>query len=207
LKNSGNYARAEVELHIDCENLQTSQKTQNFANGEVGSHIDCQNVQTSQNTENEPKGEVGLEIDHETTPSHSEESDGNMERSRASEEGGHSVHSNLEVRNSGGSTIPIPTSTNTSKKNGEGKLSPPSSFPNEFVAELRAMRATRDSEVEVMRKRLDLKQKKEERRSRKEERRSRKMYHMHLNTLLSKDHLSPQDEDIKCNLVAMLCGK
>ncbi|KAL4590427.1 hypothetical protein LXL04_003356 [Taraxacum kok-saghyz] len=160
-----------------------------------------ENVQTSQNTENGVRGEVGLQIDCGITPSHSEhevcneESGGNTERLRNSEEGGHSAHSNLKVPNSGVSTIP-PTSRDTSKMNGQGK---DISQPHDFVAELHAMRVTRDNEVQVMRRRLDLEEKKEERKA-------KKMHQMQLNTLLAKEHLSPEEDDIKRHLLAMLYG-
>lgn len=128
-----------------------------------------------------------------------EESGGNIKRSRTSKERDYSPHSNPETPNSGGSTVHPPTSGDASKMKGKAKVSQSSSSPNEIVAELRAMRVTRDNEVELMRKRLELEQKREERKN-------KKMYHMHLNALLMKDHLSPEDEDIKRRLLAMLCG-
>ncbi|KAL7601244.1 hypothetical protein Lser_V15G23169 [Lactuca serriola] len=128
-----------------------------------------------------------------------EESGGSIKRSRTSKERDYSPHSNPETPNSGGSTVHPPTSGDASKMKGKAKVSQSSSSPNEIVAELRAMRVTRDNEVELMRKRLELEQKREERKN-------KKMYHMHLNALLMKDHLSPEDEDIKRRLLAMLCG-
>ncbi|CAH1427080.1 unnamed protein product [Lactuca virosa] len=205
-QNTENGGAGEVGLQIDCENLQNSQNTENDAKGEVGLQIDCENLQTSQNTENYARHKVGLPIDCETTPSHSdhevgnEESGGNTERSRSGEEGDHCVQSNPETPNNSGSTSRPCTSRDASKMEGKCKVSQPSLSPNEIVAELRAIRVTRDNEVEVMRKRLDLEQKKEERKT-------KKMHHMHLNTLLAKEHLSPKDEDMKCHLLAMLYGK
>ncbi|KAL4590422.1 hypothetical protein LXL04_003351 [Taraxacum kok-saghyz] len=186
---------------------QTLQDSENGATAEVGLDIDCESLQTSQNVE-EVTGKMGLEINCETTPSQSEhevsneESGGITERLRNSEEGGHSVHSNLEVPNSGVSIIPPPTSRDTSKMNGQSKdiSQPSSSYPHDFVAELHAMRVTRDNEVEVMRRRLDLEEKKEERKA-------KKMHHMQLNTLLAKQHLSLEEEDIKRHLLVMLYGK
>lgn len=128
-----------------------------------------------------------------------EESGGSIKRSRTSKERDYSPHSNQDTPDSGGSTVHPPTSGDASKMKGKAKVSQSSSSPNEIVAELRAMRVTRDNEVELMRKRLDLEQKREERKN-------KKMYHMHLNALLMKDHLSPEDEDIKRRLLAMLCG-
>ena len=76
------------------------------------------------------------------------------------------------------------------------------------------MRITRESEIEVMNKRLEVDKKieerelkREERELKKEERKTKKMYLLHLNALLAKDHLSPEDEYMKRNLYEMLYGK
>ncbi|KAL4590419.1 hypothetical protein LXL04_003348 [Taraxacum kok-saghyz] len=203
LQNSDKGATAEVGLQIDGESLQTSQNIENGPTGKVGSQINRENVKTSQSIEDHAGGEMRLEMDRETTPSHFKHEVGkedNTERLRNSE-GGHSVRSNLEVPNSRVSIIPPSTHRDTSKMNAQGKdVSQSSSYPHDFVAELRAMRVTRDNEVEVMRKRLELEQKREERKT-------KKMHHMQLNTLLAKEHLSPDDEDIKRHLLAILYGK
>lgn len=68
----------------------------------------------------------------------------------------------------------------------------------DFVAGVCEMRIIRESEIEVMRKRPDLEQRKEERNVKKEERKSKKVSHIHLNTLLAKEHLSADDKDMKC---------
>ncbi|GKC96559.1 hypothetical protein Tco_1162001, partial [Tanacetum coccineum] len=139
-----------------------------------------------------------------------EESGGSTKRSRTSEEGEYVVHSNQETPNSGGSTIQRPIGRDAAKKKGKGKASP----NNEFVEELRAMRITRESEIEVMNKRLEVDKKREEkeikweeRELKKEEKKTKKMYLLHLNALLAKDHLSPEDEDMKRNFYEMLYGK
>ncbi|GJZ06481.1 hypothetical protein Tco_0540274 [Tanacetum coccineum] len=108
----------------------------------------------------------------------------------------------------------------SAKKKGKGKAS--QSFSSaEFVEELRAMRITRESEIEFMNKRLEVDKKREkreikreerelkreERELKKEERKTKKMYLLHLNALLAKDHLSPEDKDMKRNLYEMLYGK
>ncbi|GJX49211.1 putative nuclease HARBI1 [Tanacetum coccineum] len=83
------------------------------------------------------------------------------------------------------------------KKKGKGKASQSFSFPNnEFVEELYAMRITRESEIEVMNKRLEVDKKREEREIKQEERelkreerelkkeerkKTKKMYLSHLN--------------------------
>ncbi|GJW17367.1 glutathione S-transferase T3-like protein [Tanacetum coccineum] len=167
-----------------------------------------------------------LNIDRDNTRSRpideepNEESGGSTKRSRTSEEGEYVVHSNQETPNSGGSTIQRPIGRDAAKKKGKGKAS--QSFSSaEFVEELRAMRITRESEIEVMNKRLEVDKKREEREIKreerelkreerelkKEERKTKKMYLLHLNALLAKDHLSPEDEDMKRNLYEMLYGK
>ncbi|GJR31109.1 hypothetical protein Tco_1107341 [Tanacetum coccineum] len=143
-----------------------------------------------------------LNIDRDNTRSRpideepNEESGGSTKRSQTSEEGEYVVHSNQETPNSGGSTIQRPI-------------------------ELRAMRITRESEIEVMNKRLEVDKKREEREIKreerelkreerelkKEERKTKKMYMLHMKALLAKDHLSPEDEDMKRNLYEMLYGK
>ncbi|GKB84008.1 glutathione S-transferase T3-like protein [Tanacetum coccineum] len=169
-----------------------------------------------------------LNIDHDNTRSHrideepNEESGGSTKRSRTSEEGEYVVHSNQETPNSSGSTIQRPIGRDAAKKKGKGKASQSFSFPNnEFVEELRAMRITRESEIEVMNKRLEVDKKREEREIKreerelkreerelkKEERKTKKMYLSHLNALLAKDHVSPEEEDMKRNLYEMLYGK
>ncbi|KAL4590429.1 hypothetical protein LXL04_003358 [Taraxacum kok-saghyz] len=119
------------------------------------------------------------------------------------EDGDKSVRSNQEMPNSRSSLGKV------CKVSESQSQSQPESSPSldELVVELRAMRATRDREVEVMKenvqvmkKRLDIKQKKEEKET-------RKLHYMHLNTLLAKEQLSPADEDIKRHLFAMLYGK
>ncbi|GKC20617.1 glutathione S-transferase T3-like protein [Tanacetum coccineum] len=169
-----------------------------------------------------------LNIDRDNTRSHpideepNEESGGSTKRSRTSEEGEYVVHSNQETPNSGGSTIQRPIGRDAAKKKGKGKASQSFSFPNnEFVEELRAMRITRESEIEVMNKRLEVDKKREEREIKreerelkreerelkKEERKTKKMYLSHLNALLARDHLSLEEEDMKRNLYEMLYGK
>ncbi|GKB48908.1 glutathione S-transferase T3-like protein [Tanacetum coccineum] len=159
-----------------------------------------------------------LNIDRDNTRSHrideepNEESGGSTKRSRTSEEGEYVVHSNQETPNSSGSTIQRPIGRDAAKKKGKGKASQSFSFPNnEFVEELYAIRITRESEIEVMNKRLEVDKKREEREIKreemelkreereikKEERNTKKMYLSHLNALLAKDHVSPEEEDMK----------
>ncbi|KAL4590418.1 hypothetical protein LXL04_003347 [Taraxacum kok-saghyz] len=158
------------------------------------------NLQTLQNTEKD----VRSEIDHDITCSNPEYEVGNegIKRSRTSEEGDYIPHSNLQTPNRGGSPLHLATS----EKKGKCKESSSHSCSSldDFVAELHAMRLTRDNEVEVMKKRLDFEQKKE---LKKDQWKSKKLYYMHLNTLFAKGNLLPEDEEIKRHLLAMLYGK
>ncbi|CAH1433852.1 unnamed protein product [Lactuca virosa] len=93
-----------------------------------------------------------LQLDHDSTRSRpeyevgDEESGGSTKRSRCTEEGEYYVQSNTEGANITGSTIKRPTGRDTTKRNEIGKSS------NEVVAEFRAIRISRASEVEVMKK-------------------------------------------------------
>ncbi|CAH1433849.1 unnamed protein product [Lactuca virosa] len=75
-----------------------------------------------------------------------EEIGGSTKRSRCTEEGEYCVQSNTEGANITGSTIKRPTGRDAAKRNEKGKSS------NEVVEEFRAMRISRDSEIEVMKK-------------------------------------------------------
>ncbi|CAH1418448.1 unnamed protein product [Lactuca virosa] len=96
-----------------------------------------------------------LELDRDTTRSHpecevgNEESGGSSKRSRSTEEGEYCVHSNTETPTSDGSTVKRPTGRDAAKK-GKCKAS------NEIVTELCAMRLAIESELEVMKKRINL---------------------------------------------------
>ncbi|CAH1427528.1 unnamed protein product [Lactuca virosa] len=93
-----------------------------------------------------------LQLDHDATRSHpeyevgDEESGGSTKRSRSTEEGEYCVQSNTEGANIVGSTIKRLTGRDVAKRKEKSKSS------NEVVAELRAMKLSRDSEVEVMKK-------------------------------------------------------
>lgn len=96
---------------------------------------------------------------------------------------------------------------NSEHSNQESKVAHSSLSIDEFVAQLRAIRVTRDREVELMGKKVEIMEKRLDLKLKREEMKAKKLHHMHLNTLLLKDHLSPEDEDIKCHLWAMLYGK
>ncbi|KAL8193920.1 hypothetical protein R6Q57_026162 [Mikania cordata] len=97
-------------------------------------------------------------LNYDTTRSHpecevgNEESGGSTKRSRTTEEGDYCVNSNPDLPTSCGSTIKRPTGRDSAKKKGKGKAY------NELAEELRAMRVTRDSEIKLMRKRVELEQ-------------------------------------------------
>ncbi|CAH1427818.1 unnamed protein product [Lactuca virosa] len=144
-----------------------------------------------------------LQLDHDATRSRpkyevdDEESGGSTKRSTSTEEGDYCVQSNTEGESIGGSTIKRPTGRDAAKRKEKGKSS------NEVVAELRAMRLSRDSEVEVMKKRLDLDQQREQKT---DERELIKMHSLHLNTLLQKDQLLPEEENMKHFLMSKFYG-
>lgn len=89
------------------------------------------------------------------------------------------------------------------KNKGKGKASQ-SFATNEVAAEIRALRLTRDNEIEVMQKlgnaRIELEREKLQRNQ-------MKMKEVMLNTLLAKDHLSPEDEEMKHKLMAIVFGQ
>ncbi|KAL7598853.1 hypothetical protein Lser_V15G24193 [Lactuca serriola] len=99
-----------------------------------------------------------------------------QKRLRSTEEGDYCVQSNTEGASIGGSTIKRPTGRDAAKRKEKGKSS------NEIVAELRAVRLSRDSEVEVMKKRLDLDQQREQK---PDERELIKMQKLSLSSLLN----------------------
>ncbi|KAL8265344.1 hypothetical protein R6Q59_023474 [Mikania micrantha] len=151
-----------------------------------------------------------LQLNYDTTRSRpecevgNEESGGSTKRSRTTKEGDYCVNSNPEIPTSGGSTIKRPTRRDSAKKKGKGKAY------NELAEELRAMRVTRDCEIELMRKRVELEQQRvqyeQERDQRKQETEQENMQLLHLNTLLAKESLSPEEVDMKRYLMAKFYG-
>ncbi|CAH1424717.1 unnamed protein product [Lactuca virosa] len=130
-----------------------------------------------------------------------EESGGNTKRSKSTEEGDYCVQSNTEGANIGGSIIKHPTGRDTAKRKEKGKSS------NEIIEELRAMRLSRDSEVEIMRKILEMDQQKVQQREKKmDERELTKMQLVHLNTLLQKEPLASDEENMKRFLMSKFYG-
>ncbi|XP_023768986.1 uncharacterized protein LOC111917541 [Lactuca sativa] len=154
-----------------------------------------------------------LELDRDTTRSRpecevgNEESGGSSKRSKTTEKGEFCVHSNPETPTSDDSTVKRPTCRDAAKK-GKGKAS------NEIVTELHAMSLARESELEVMKKRIDLDKEMQqqridldkEREQKTDERELVKMQLVHLNTLLQKEHLSLEEENMKHFLIWKLYG-
>ncbi|KAH6761241.1 hypothetical protein C2S51_018190 [Perilla frutescens var. frutescens] len=126
-----------------------------------------------------------------------EESGGNTKRSRTSKDGEYHMPSNQETPTNKGSTMSHPTGRDKSKKIGKGKATQSGS---KVAAELRALRLTRESENELFAKKLELE-------SQKLRMNHLKMEKRMLNTLLARDHLSPEDEETKCRLLALVFGQ
>ncbi|KAH6811187.1 hypothetical protein C2S51_024949 [Perilla frutescens var. frutescens] len=126
-----------------------------------------------------------------------EESGGSTKRSRTSEDGEYHIPSNPETPTNEGSTMSRPMGRDKSKKKGKGKATQAGS---EVAAELRALRLTRESENELFAKKLELE-------SQKLQMNHLKMEKRMLNTLLARDHLSPEDEETKRRLLALVFGQ
>ncbi|KAH6761873.1 hypothetical protein C2S52_019306 [Perilla frutescens var. hirtella] len=153
-----------------------------------------------------------LNLHHDATRFHPEDDGGNDESggsskgSRTSEDGEYYSSSQIpeaiETPSSSRSEIPRPTGRDKAKKKEKGKASQ-STSTNEVAEEIRALRLTRESELEVMNKlgnaRLDLEHQKLMRKSLKSK-------EILLNTLLAKEHLTPADEELKRRLMAIVFG-
>ncbi|KAF5789316.1 hypothetical protein HanRHA438_Chr09g0381341 [Helianthus annuus] len=100
-----------------------------------------------------------------------------------------------------GSTILRPTRRDAAKRKRKRK----GNASKEIAAQLRAIRLIRESENELMRKRLELNQQKEQK---KKEWKLRKMQLLELNTLLKKENelLSPEEENRKRYLMSKFYG-
>ncbi|KAJ9538965.1 hypothetical protein OSB04_031698 [Centaurea solstitialis] len=115
-------------------------------------------------------------------------------KSRTTEEGD-SVDMNQESPG-GGSTIQRPVGRDATKKKGKGKASQSSSISNDFSENIRALTITRNNELEIMRKKVAFDQ----------ENFQSMQDHKMLRVLMSKDNLSPAEEDLKARLMAKLYG-
>ncbi|KAJ0752128.1 hypothetical protein HanPI659440_Chr09g0320801 [Helianthus annuus] len=107
-----------------------------------------------------------------------------------------------------GSTIKRPTRRDAAKRKRKRK----GSASEEIAAQLRAIRLIRESENELMRKRLELNQQKEQHKKEMEQKKKewtlRKMQLLELNTLLKKENelLSPEEENRKHYLMSKFYG-
>ncbi|CAA0836751.1 DNA binding [Striga hermonthica] len=132
-----------------------------------------------------------------------EESGGSTKRSRTSEDAEYPRPSYQETPSTGCSTPSRPIGRDKAKKKGKGKM-PQYDFSNEFVAEIRALRLSRDNETEAMKSVSNAKMEL----GREKLQASRmKMKEKMLNTLLAKEHLSPADEETKRKLMAIVFGE
>ncbi|KAL8201935.1 hypothetical protein R6Q57_011082 [Mikania cordata] len=134
-----------------------------------------------------------LQLDQDTSRSRleegNEESGGRSKRSRTTEEGEYCANPNPETQTSGSSTSQRPIGRDAAKKT-KGK--DVSKVSTNFVEELRAMRLTRDGEIEIMKQRLEFEREREK--------------SMHLNTLLQKQFWTPEEENIKRHLMLKFYG-
>ncbi|KAK9075225.1 hypothetical protein SSX86_003546 [Deinandra increscens subsp. villosa] len=133
------------------------------------------------------------------------DSGGSTKRSRTTEKGEYFVNSNLETPTSSGSRArERPIGRDAAKKKGKGKTS------NEIIEECRAMRLTRDNEFELMKKKIELDQEKvqlmKEKKQEMKENELMKMQLVHLNTLLGKESLSLEEENMKRSLMVKFYG-
>ncbi|KAG6421641.1 hypothetical protein SASPL_118198 [Salvia splendens] len=86
------------------------------------------------------------------------------------------------------------------KRKGKGKVTQSDSINAQCVADLHALRLAKDNENEIARARLQLAREKLDKPS-------MKMYQKMLLKLLEKEHLSPEDQDMKRNLTEIVFGK
>ncbi|KAG6400243.1 hypothetical protein SASPL_137068 [Salvia splendens] len=124
----------------------------------------------------------------------------NSKRTKTSESGEYAIPSNPETPTSGHSTSSRPIGRDKAKTKGKGKVTQSDSINAQCVADLHALRLAKDYENEIARARLQLEREKLDRPS-------MKMYQKMLLKLLEKEHLSPEDQDMKRNLTEIVFGK
>ncbi|XP_057808934.1 uncharacterized protein LOC131023410 [Salvia miltiorrhiza] len=130
-----------------------------------------------------------------------QQSGGSSKRSKTSEDGGFSIPSNPETPTSEQSTVTRPIGRDKAKTKEKCKVSQSeSTHESAVVAEIRAMRLTSDAEAELIKTRIDLEREKLQRNT-------MKMKEKMLLQLLSKEHLSPEDEEMKRQLIKIVFGK
>ncbi|XP_042051548.1 uncharacterized protein LOC121796839 [Salvia splendens] len=129
------------------------------------------------------------------------EQDGsNSKRTTTSESSEYTIPSNLETPTSGHSTSSRPVGRDKEKRKGKGKVTQSDSINAQCATDLHALRLAKDNENEIARARLQLEREKLDKPS-------MKMYQKMLLKLLEKEHLSPEDQDMKRILTEIVFGK
>ncbi|XP_042016167.1 glutathione S-transferase T3-like [Salvia splendens] len=127
-----------------------------------------------------------------------EESRGSSKRSRTSEEGGPQIDSTPESRSS---TLQRPIGRDQAKakakRKGKEVATPSYTIPNDFTAALREMRVTRERECDIQERKLKAASDIQE----------RNIKATILTPLMARRDLTPEEEDLKRNLIAELFGK
>ncbi|XP_057790911.1 glutathione S-transferase T2-like [Salvia miltiorrhiza] len=130
-----------------------------------------------------------------------QQSGGSSKRSKTSEDGGFSISSNPETPTSEQSIATRPTGRDKAKRKGKVKVSQSECTHESVVAvEIHAMRLTIDVEAELIKTRIELEREKLQRNA-------MKMKENMLLQLLAKEHLSPEDEEMKRQLTKIVFGE
>ncbi|KAD5960496.1 hypothetical protein E3N88_11968 [Mikania micrantha] len=170
------------DIESEAHKLYEQDKRSKFTDYVVFNEVMCKHqkwaLQLDQDT-SRPRPEQG-----------NEESGGSSKRSRTTEEGEYCANPNPKTPTSGGSTSQRPIGRDAAKNKAKGK--DVSKVSTNFAEELRAMRLTRDGEIELMKQRLEFEREREQ--------------SMHLNTLLQKQFLTPEEENIKRHLILKFYG-
>ncbi|XP_047953866.1 uncharacterized protein LOC125200178 [Salvia hispanica] len=129
------------------------------------------------------------------------EQDGsNSKRTKTSESGEYTIPSNPETPTSGHSTSSRPMGRDKAKRKGKSKVTQSDSTNAQVAAELHALRLAKDNENELVKARLQIEREKLEKPS-------MKMYQKMLIKLLDKEHLSPEDQEMKHQLMEIVFKK
>ncbi|KAG6421599.1 hypothetical protein SASPL_118156 [Salvia splendens] len=120
--------------------------------------------------------------------------------SQTSESGEYTISSNLETPTSRHSTSFRLIGRDKEKRKVKGKVTQSDSINAQCAADLHALRLVKDNENEIAKVRLQIEREKLDKPS-------MKMYQKILIKLLEKEHLSPEDQDMKRKLTEILFGK
>ncbi|XP_042065512.1 uncharacterized protein LOC121809026 [Salvia splendens] len=124
----------------------------------------------------------------------------NSKRIKTSESGEYTISSNLETPTSRHSTSFRLIGRDKEKRKVKGKVTQSDSINAQCAADLHALRLVKDNENEIAKVRLQIEREKLDKPS-------MKMYQKILIKLLEKEHLSPEDQDMKRKLTEILFGK